>query len=222
MFFSRIELDMERMETVRALAKPAVLHGAIEQSFKGERKRRLWRIDKFEDTCYLLVLSEDLPDFTALNKQFGDARENNSWETKSYAGLLERIDVNQKWRFRICANPVHSVKEQRASGRGKIFAYITTKKHQEKWPLDRVEKKWLLDRAEKNGFSLQTENFDVIRSEWVNFKKGTDQRRDITIYIAVFEGILTVTDAALFRKALIGGIGRAKAYGCGLLTIMRL
>ena len=36
-----------------------------------------------------------------------------------------------------------------------------------------------------------------------------------------YEGMLTVTDAELFRQALTQGIGREKAYGMGLLTIMR-
>lgn len=37
-----------------------------------------------------------------------------------------------------------------------------------------------------------------------------------------FEGVLTITEAELFRKALIDGIGRAKAYGCGLMTLARI
>ena len=36
-----------------------------------------------------------------------------------------------------------------------------------------------------------------------------------------YEGLLTVTDAEKFREALTGGIGRGKAYGLGLLTVVR-
>ena len=43
--------------------------------------------------------------------------------------------------------------------------------------------------------------------------------RIVTIRAVVFEGILKVTDAELFRSALASGIGPAKAYGCGLLTL---
>jgi len=35
-----------------------------------------------------------------------------------------------------------------------------------------------------------------------------------------YEGILTVTDKERFRKTLIEGIGREKAYGMGLLTVV--
>jgi CRISPR system Cascade subunit CasE len=37
--------------------------------------------------------------------------------------------------------------------------------------------------------------------------------------MATYDGILTVTDPALLRRALCHGVGRAKAYGCGLLTL---
>jgi len=211
MYLSRVALDTRRMETTRALAKPAILHGAIEQCFKGERKRRLWRIDQLMDTCYLLVLSEDYPDFTVLSEQFCAPNEKSPWETKSYSSFLEQINTNQTWRFRICANPVHSVTSREANERGKIYAHIT-KEHQ---------KEWLIARSEKNGFSLCTSSFDVISSEWVQFNKSSERHRAISILTAVFEGILTVTDADCFRKTLINGIGRAKAYGCGLLTAMR-
>ena len=36
----------------------------------------------------------------------------------------------------------------------------------------------------------------------------------------MYEGILTVTDRDRFIGALTQGIGRAKAYGCGMLTII--
>ena len=35
-----------------------------------------------------------------------------------------------------------------------------------------------------------------------------------------FEGMLKVTDAELFRKTLREGIGKEKAYGCGLMTVL--
>ena len=63
MYFSRIELDMRKRSTMKAISSPSLFHGAIESSFIGERNRRLWRIDKLGGHTYLLVLSEDKPDF---------------------------------------------------------------------------------------------------------------------------------------------------------------
>jgi CRISPR system Cascade subunit CasE len=38
---------------------------------------------------------------------------------------------------------------------------------------------------------------------------------------AIFDGALSVTDAAAFRAALETGIGPAKAFGFGLLSLSR-
>ena len=52
--------------------------------------------------------------------------------------------------------------------------------------------------------------FDVCRTNREPTKSGV-----------TYEGLLTVTDAAKFREALTSGIGRGKAYGLGLLTVVR-
>lgn len=42
----------------------------------------------------------------------------------------------------------------------------------------------------------------------------------VSFLAVTYEGILQVTDAELFRKALTDGIGREKAYGMGMLTVV--
>lgn len=37
-----------------------------------------------------------------------------------------------------------------------------------------------------------------------------------------FTGELQITDAEKFRHTLFNGLGRAKAFGCGLLMVKRL
>ena len=44
----------------------------------------------------------------------------------------------------------------------------------------------------------------------------------MTLSVVTFEGILKVTDRDAFRRSMVSGIGRAKAYGCGLLTVMEV
>ncbi len=41
----------------------------------------------------------------------------------------------------------------------------------------------------------------------------------VTLTTVTYDGILQITDADAFRRALTNGIGHAKAYGCGLLTL---
>ena len=71
MYLSRVELDEARRSTMRALAAPQKLHGAVESAFPGERRRRLWRLDRLGGKLYLLLLSEGLPDLTGIAEQFG-------------------------------------------------------------------------------------------------------------------------------------------------------
>jgi CRISPR system Cascade subunit CasE len=209
MYLSRIELNQNRRETTRALSSPHVLHAALEGSFpaQGADKRNLWRVDVLGHSLYVLLLSRVKPDFTHIIEQFGWPASDQKWETKDYSAFLSRIQIGQAWRFRLTANPTHSVKS--ADGkRGKVVAHITTE----------YQKKWLISRAEANGFVLEDKGFDVVQSETKTFRR---KDKTVTLGVTVFEGLLTVADAELLAAALTGGIGRAKGYGCGLLTLAK-
>ncbi|MFF3994749.1 type I-E CRISPR-associated protein Cas6/Cse3/CasE [Streptomyces cyaneofuscatus] len=54
-----------------------------------------------------------------------------------------------------------------------------------------------------------------------SFAKGDGTRR-VTFNSATFEGRLRIRDVELFSATLLAGIGPAKAYGCGLLTVAPL
>ena len=130
------------------------------------------------------------------------------WEERDYDPLLARVATGSRWRFRLTANP--TVSKSRPGERGKVLAHITP----------HYQKQWLMEQGGKRGFSLREEEFEVVSSHWLRFdKKG---RCAVTLLSVTFEGALTVTDETLFRAALTKGIGRGKAYGMGLLTLMRL
>ena len=213
MYLSQVMLDVNRRDTMRALASPQLLHSAVERSFAADRQRKLWRIDWRGDNCYLLVLSAQRPNFTRIAGEFGYP-DSGRFETKDYDPLLMKLKEGQTWRFRLCANPTRSSFKEKdeASGRGKVFAHITPE-HQ---------KEWLLARAEACGFTLEKDAFDVVYTQWKKFRKGADGKREVSLLMATYEGVLTITDADRFRRTLLSGIGREKAYGCGLLTIARL
>lgn len=214
MYLSRILLDQKRRETLQALSSPHILHGAVEQSFASRDKRKLWRIDWLNDACYLLVLSQDKPDFTHIAKQFGNPSSEPLWETKDYDFLLSRLQAGQDWHFRLCANPTRSSfkEKETATGRGKVFAHVTQEQ----------QRQWLLLKAGTCGFKLKEDEFDVVHTQWLKFSKGKGSQREITLRTATFEGKLTITNIESFMQTLLSGIGRAKSYGCGLLTIVRL
>lgn len=217
-YLSRVALNTKRENTISALSSPQRIHAAVESSFPPDTKkkgRNLWRIDQLGSTVYLLVLSHMKPDFLHIIEQFGWPSSDQRWETKDYKPLLERIEVGQRWQFRLRANPVHSVKSedseeaQKSNIRGKLYGHVTVKQ----------QEKWLSDRASKYGFRVKEDSFCVTQQEVRKFRRSNSQ---VTLNIATYEGILEVADTRLFKEALIQGIGRAKAYGCGLLTVTKV
>lgn len=108
MYLSRAELDPTRRETMVALISPQKFHGAVENAFPGARRRRLWRLDQLGEKLYLLLLSEERPDLTALCAQFGTGAPP---ETRPYDPLLERVTAGSCWQFRLTANPTRSKKD---------------------------------------------------------------------------------------------------------------
>ena len=49
-----------------------------------------------------------------------------------------------------------------------------------------------------------------------------ERRRQVTLATVAFDGVLEVSDPGALREALASGIGPAKGYGCGLLTLAPL
>ncbi|SYZ34080.1 CRISPR associated protein [Propionibacterium australiense] len=129
-----------------------------------------------------------------------------------YEPFLTRLAEGQQWRFRLVANPVHNVPVDN-SERTKRLAHVTAAQ----------QLGWLLKRAEGNGFSLgypESPTARITARETVSFDKGIgSERRKVTLARAQFDGVLVINDVDFLRHALRFGIGKAKGYGCGLLTL---
>lgn len=207
-YISRLALDETKRDTLRAMINPQMFHAAIEAATSKDSGRNLWRIDKFQGKYWLLLVSSVEPDLSSMVSQFGLENMVEPAETKDYEPFLNRLRDDQVWQFRLRGNPVRSVKSSDGK-RGKIYAHVT--------PLQ--QKQWLLDRAESYGFKVDLNNFDVVNSKWHKFDKASV--RNVTIRAVTFEGFLTITDREKFVEMLQMGLGRGKAYGCGLMTIMR-
>ena len=174
----------------------------------GPRKRNLWRLDTVYGVWFLMILSEEKPDLYHIRNQFGYPQEAD--EIKIYDTLLDRIEDGSVWHFRLTANPTHSVKQEGES-RGKVVAHVSEK----------YEMEWLHRKAQQNGFTVLTNGSCVVGSNWKVFNKSGGRSR-IRLKEVTYEGIMRVDDADLFRCALTNGIGRGKAYGMGMITVMRV
>lgn len=210
MYISRVEIDQNNRRKIRDLTHADAYHGWVESAFPEEmaqniRSRKLWRVDTLQGRGYLLVVSKGQPDLTLLEK-YGVA---GSAQTKAYAAFLDQLKVGQRLQFRVTLNPVIALASPDHPKRGVVKPHVTVA-HQ---------MKYLLDRADKNGFSLQEEEFSVVERGYEVLKKSV---KPIRLIKAVYEGTLTITDIALFRRVLTEGLGKKKAYGFGLMTVIPL
>lgn len=223
MYLSRIQLNRRRRDAWRLLSSPQHMHAAVLQSFPDPptgaldgAPRVLWRLDDDHGRLFLYVVSPGQPDFAHLAEQAGWPTVERG-ETKAYRPLLDRIAVGQHWAFRLTANPTRYV-VPKAGGPAKRLAHVTVQQQED----------WLHEKAVTHGFRVVP---NVVgpgeaavplvavtgRATREFERRGTPA--PVTIGTAQFDGLLEVTDADSLRTALVTGIGPAKAYGCGLLTL---
>jgi CRISPR system Cascade subunit CasE len=205
---------MTRVQLRRAPA-PDAIHRVLSGVFPGKRNdsknESIWRIDNLGDSKALIVVSSDIPNLNHLVdsvgiKNSGAVSTNESGtqdKTIDYNPFLKQVMDGQNWNFRLCANPVEHRRQNPADKRGKIFALRTISE----------QIKWIESQGEKNGFAVS--GCTIIGDSWIAFDK-------VRIRSVTFDGLLTVTNAEAFRHALTHGIGRGKAYGCGLLTVAKV
>ena len=73
---------------------------------------------------------------------------------------------------------------------------------------------WLSAQAARNGFEVVVDSLNVD-----TYSQHRGKKAEIRFSTVDFSGELIVSDAARLTAALGNGIGRAKAFGCGLLLV---
>ena len=211
MYLSRVEINPFRRESIKALSSPQIIHAAVMASFPsfGDGAGRvLWRIDKIGSATYIIVQSESKPDFHHIIDQFGHPESEKMWDTVEYDEFLSKLENGQIWRFSIKANPTYSVSSDDGK-RGKVMAHVTVKQ----------QISWMMSKAEKCGFTIQEDDVYIKHRGVKTFDRRGSK---ITLATATFEGVLVIENVETLRQSIINGIGRGKAYGCGLLSLARV
>lgn len=210
MILTRTHLNVRRQGAKKLLGSPQAMHAAILSGFPPgvAPGRPLWRVDSFDPLRpTLYVVSQERPDLVHLEEQAG-------WPTQSttmsadYGTLLDALQPGQLWAFRLTANPAHRLT---VGAQKKIVSYVRAAE----------QVKWLFTKGPGLGvnFGQQEEpSFAVVGAEVKNFRR---QGAPVTVGTATFSGLLQVEDPERLRIALTQGIGRAKAYGCGLMTLAK-
>ncbi|WP_082629906.1 type I-E CRISPR-associated protein Cas6/Cse3/CasE [Olsenella massiliensis] len=224
MYISRVPLNVARPNTLRLVASSYFVHAAVEHCFPptarrlDEKGRVLWRIDanpKDKDSLWLYVVSPERPDFTHVADQYGWPAAAPG-ETKDYSPLLGKIAQGQSWQFRLKANPTRLVRTDKGKRPNEKVVGTIQGHATEAQQVD-----WLRRQGNVHGFEL------AVWEDAMPYVTVTQRRKErfsrqgstVTISTAVFDGVLTVTDASAFARALCQGVGRSKSFGCGLLTI---
>ncbi|WUH97657.1 type I-E CRISPR-associated protein Cas6/Cse3/CasE [Spirillospora sp. NBC_00431] len=225
MYLTRFRINPERIGARKLLSSPQVLHAAVMSSFaelsdQTAGPRVLWRLDRDNrHRTHLCIVSPYKPDLTHLVEQAGwptTAR----WETYDYGPFLDRLSTGDRWAFRLTANPVHSVRNKDG---------VPTKTTAHIGPRNQL--RWLQQRQESGGFTIvrkplahdqqnelaQHELIIHNRRQHAFNKKGAD--KPVTLVTVTYDGRLEITDPDAFRHVLTHGLGKAKAYGCGLMTL---
>lgn len=231
MYFSRVRLNPTRPHTRRLLTSPQALHATVMGSHPPEgdsltgEGRVLWRLDRLSrHDLQLYVVSPVRPDFTGMLEQAGWPTD-PTWDSADYDKFLARLTTGQHWRFRLTANPIRSLKKPHEDdrSRGHVTPHVTAQQQQD----------WLMSRSDGWGFAIPDNTLGahettVSERHTARFgrnsaKLGGHNRQDrVAISRVTYEGILEVKKADALRYALVSGMGRAKAYGCGLMTLARL
>lgn len=215
MYLTRMRLNPRRRQTIRFRNDAQAMHAAVESAFppRPEAERNLWRLDGSREEPSLLILSKRVPSLEHLQEQAGWETE-RTWDTRPYDPLLNRIRVGQQYAFRLTANPTGIITGE--NGKKKRRAHVSAK----------YQLEWLISKEEHIGARFYPADTatgsDVSFGPVVVHRETQRSRRggsEVTIVRATFQGVLEVTSADTLRAALVNGVGRAKAYGCGLLTL---
>ena len=225
MFLTKIDLAPERRLARKYLGSPQVMHAVVMSATGGHDGngpgRVLWRVDRGVTTA-LYILSPLEPDCSQLVAEAGAA--GTRARTLGYSPFLASLDAGQLWAFRLAANPSYSASKG-PGVRGQRYGHVTVEQ----------QRQWLIERTPRFGFEFMpvdhadgggTDGAVLVayreRPVFSRRRPGGEGYDRVTINRTVYEGVLRVTDPEPLRRALVTGIGRSKAYGCGLMTLARV
>ncbi|QXD16413.1 type I-E CRISPR-associated protein Cas6/Cse3/CasE [Rhodocaloribacter litoris] len=218
MYLSRLFLNPRNPGARRDAARPYELHRTLLRALEHapDPERLLFRLEPERGPGVPVVLVQTdhtPPDWGPLmaNGYLLRADGPKAFEPALHAG--------QRLRFRLVANP--TVKKK-----------VPGKKHGARVPLIHDGPNahgypsyhdWLRRRAEQAGFEVLAVQDAPFRTAPKRRKREvpatTYEKTQIPLFGVRFDGVLRVTDPARLAEALRRGIGPAKAFGFGLLSL---
>lgn len=222
-FLSQAHLNLRNRMVQRELGNSQALHRRLLDAFPGQASRAdaglLYRIEPGRGAAaILLAQSTARPDWERIGAGYlltGDDGRGPAARTREVGDRFQTIVTGQVLRFRLRANPTskrHFPPESSARPTGPNGTRV---------PLfgDEDLLAWIDRKGGQHGFQLRGVRWrpDPIAGEHQRGTKADGTR--LAHHAVVFDGTLQVIDEVAFRRALIDGIGPAKAYGFGLLSV---
>ncbi len=225
MILSRLTLNLRSHEALRDLSDCQQMHRTILNAFPGadSAPRRQFAV-LFRVECppagspYVMIQSRETPDFTHLPRGYVVHAPESKDVSEAYASL----HAGMKLRFRLRANPTRKIDTKSGpDGARRNGRRVDLRS-------DEARVGWLARKAASAGFVILAVKCspDVPNVRLVPQGRLTGSRtnaagepRKLTFGSVLFEGVFEVTDPAKLRAALEYGIGSAKAYGFGLLSV---
>ncbi|WP_338874731.1 type I-E CRISPR-associated protein Cas6/Cse3/CasE [Spirosoma sp. SC4-14] len=216
MYLSKLTLNPRCREALRDVSAPYELHRTLSHAFRTEsgvdyraQHDVLFRLESIGYSAALptvLVQSQTEPDWNELPEVYFLDKP-----------LVKRISpafsVGQTLAFRLVANPTK--KEKRAGkDQGRRVALTNTEHDDGTTPVGA----WLRRKGEQHGFQVLYATTDDF---WLGADRRSRSKNSIPLYGVRFDGLLQVTQPELMSQALASGIGPAKAFGFGLLSVAR-
>jgi CRISPR system Cascade subunit CasE len=200
-YLSKVQLSWEYAKN------PYELHKALWKLFPerpDESRGFLFRVENIVkyQSAQLLMQSVDRPSSDA-NKSLLACRE-----------IPLQLYEGQLLRFRLRANPIKTIKDADkgvVEKKGKIFTRTV------RVPLihEEQQQQWL-ERKFEGVVLLQSLN---IQKELVlNFRKHKEQRNG-KVQTVLFDGVFQVLNPAALIAMMEQGVGPAKSFGCGMLSL---
>ena len=207
MYLSRLALDPRARQVQSELANPYEMHRTLAGTFadRYDEERLLFRVDADRRTGVPTVLlqSQHEPDWSALpeGRYLLDAGDNPA--SKPYE---PGFAPGQLLSFRLRANPV-----KRDNDTGKRQGLLQ----------EEEQRAWLDRKGEAAGFRVVRCHVIPEGIKEIPKRRG-GQERQMSLLSVRFDGVLQVTDPEALVEALASGIGAAKAFGFGLLSLARV
>lgn len=207
-WITRIQLDLRSREARRDLASAVGMHHRLMSLFPdgvGPEARKtfgvLFRVEDTPGGPQVFLQSNRAPELSRLPAHYGTG------QSKDLGPLLNAFEPGRYVRYRIAANavrrPGHTTRAEHNVG--SVVALE-----------GKAAEEWWTRQAKASGLELhrvESQALDAARGER---KEGKHKIRHAR---TLFEGTARIIDAPLLRERASTGIGRGKAYGCGLLSL---